>query len=62
MKLLIAIFHAIIKPNHLSASCPLQILRYSSRIGFQWIMFFIIPEFLFQLAVEYKMQALREKK
>ncbi len=32
----------------------LQILRYSSLIGFQWIMFFIVPEFLFQLAVEYR--------
>ncbi|MDR4506536.1 MAG: hypothetical protein MRK01_17325 [Candidatus Scalindua sp.] len=32
----------------------LQIFRYSSLIGFQWIMFFIIPEFLFQFAVEYK--------
>ncbi|MHC4269897.1 MAG: NAD(P)-binding domain-containing protein [Planctomycetota bacterium] len=31
----------------------LQILRYASLLGFQWIMYFIIPEFLFQLAVEY---------
>ncbi|MCP5004513.1 MAG: NAD(P)-binding domain-containing protein [Planctomycetes bacterium] len=32
----------------------LQVYRYSSLIGFQWIMFFIIPEFLFRFAVEYK--------
>ncbi len=32
----------------------LQILRYSSLLGFQWIMYFIIPEFLFQFAVEYR--------
>ncbi|MGR3302621.1 MAG: NAD(P)-binding domain-containing protein [Candidatus Scalindua sp.] len=31
----------------------LQILRYSSLLAFQWIMYFIVPEFLFQLAVEY---------
>ncbi len=31
----------------------LQILRYSSLIAFQWIMFFVVPEFLFQLAIEY---------
>ncbi len=31
----------------------LQILRYASLLGFQWIMYFIVPEFLFQLAVEY---------
>ncbi|MFN7921971.1 MAG: NAD(P)-binding domain-containing protein [Bryobacteraceae bacterium] len=28
-----------------------QILRYSSLIGFQWIFFFLIPEFLFQTIV-----------
>ncbi len=31
----------------------LQILRYSSLLAFQWIMFFIVPEYLFQLAIEY---------
>ncbi|MCW5963659.1 MAG: NAD(P)-binding domain-containing protein [Bryobacterales bacterium] len=31
-----------------------QIWRYSSLLGFQWIFFFLIPEFLFQLAVEYQ--------
>jgi thioredoxin reductase/polyferredoxin len=31
-----------------------QILRYSSLIGCQWLMFFIVPEFLFQLAVKYQ--------
>ena len=31
-----------------------QVLRYSSLIGFQWIMFFVVPEFLFQLAVKYQ--------
>lgn len=30
-----------------------QILRFASLIGFQWIFFFIIPEFLFQKAVEF---------
>ncbi len=32
----------------------LQIFRYSSLLAFQWIMFFIVPEFLFQFAIEYK--------
>ncbi len=31
-----------------------QIWRYVSLIGFQWIFFFLIPEFLFQLAVKYQ--------
>lgn len=31
-----------------------QVWRYISLIGFQWLFFFIIPEFLFQWAVEYK--------
>ncbi len=31
-----------------------QIWRYSSLLGFQWIFFFLIPEFLFQLAVKYQ--------
>ncbi|MBI1786766.1 MAG: NAD(P)-binding domain-containing protein [Acidobacteria bacterium] len=31
-----------------------QIWRYVSLIGFQWIFFFLIPEFLFRWAVEYK--------
>jgi polyferredoxin len=31
-----------------------QIWRYVSLIGFQWIFFFIIPEFLFQWAVRYE--------
>ena len=31
-----------------------QIWRYASLIGFQWIFFFLIPEFLFQWAVEYQ--------
>jgi thioredoxin reductase/polyferredoxin len=30
-----------------------QIWRYASLIGFQWIFFFLIPEFLFQWAVHY---------
>ncbi|MHC4949147.1 MAG: NAD(P)-binding domain-containing protein, partial [Planctomycetota bacterium] len=30
-----------------------QIWRFTSLIGFQWIFFFIVPEFLFQWAVEY---------
>ena len=32
----------------------LQIWRYTSLIGFQWIFFFIIPEFLFQWAIKYQ--------
>ena len=31
-----------------------QIMRYSSLIGFQWIMYFIVPEFLFHLSVKYQ--------
>ena len=31
-----------------------QILRYTSLIAFQWIMYFIVPEFLFQLAVKHQ--------
>jgi thioredoxin reductase/polyferredoxin len=31
-----------------------QIWRYISLIGFQWIFFFLIPEFLFQYAVKYE--------
>ena len=31
-----------------------QIWRYVSLIGFQWIFFFLIPEFLFQTAVKYQ--------
>ncbi len=31
-----------------------QIWRYSSLIGFQWVFFFLIPEFLFRWAVEYQ--------
>jgi thioredoxin reductase/polyferredoxin len=31
-----------------------QIWRYISLLGFQWIFFFIIPEFLFQWAVKYQ--------
>ena len=31
-----------------------QIWRYVSLIGFQWIFFFLIPEFLFRWAVEYQ--------
>jgi NosR/NirI family transcriptional regulator, nitrous oxide reductase regulator len=31
-----------------------QIWRYISLIGFQWLFFFIIPEFLFQWAVEFQ--------
>lgn len=31
-----------------------QIWRYVSLIGFQWIFFFLIPEFLFQAAVKYQ--------
>ncbi len=31
-----------------------QIWRYVSLLGFQWIFFFLIPEFLFQWAVEYR--------
>ena len=31
-----------------------QIWRYISLIGFQWLFFFLIPEFLFQWAVEYQ--------
>ncbi len=31
-----------------------QIWRYVSLIGFQWIFFFLIPEFLFQWAVKYQ--------
>ena len=32
----------------------MQIMRYTSLIGFQWIMYFIVPEFLFQAAVKYQ--------
>ncbi len=32
----------------------IQIWRYTSLLGFQWIFFFLIPEFLFQLAVKYQ--------
>ncbi len=32
----------------------LQIRRYTSLLGFQWIFFFLIPEFLFQYAVRYE--------
>jgi len=31
-----------------------QIWRYASLLGFQWIFFFLIPEFLFQWAVKYQ--------
>jgi len=31
-----------------------QIWRYASLISFQWIFFFLIPEFLFRWAVEYQ--------
>jgi thioredoxin reductase/polyferredoxin len=31
-----------------------QVWRYASLIGFQWIFFFLIPEFLFRWAVEYQ--------
>ncbi len=31
-----------------------QIWRYVSLLGFQWVFFFLIPEFLFQWAVEYR--------
>lgn len=31
-----------------------QIWRYCSLLGFQWIFFFLIPEFLFQFAVKYQ--------
>jgi thioredoxin reductase len=31
-----------------------QIWRFTSLLGFQWIFFFIVPEFLFQWAVEYQ--------
>ncbi len=31
-----------------------QVWRYISLLGFQWIFFFIIPEFLFQWAIEYR--------
>jgi len=31
-----------------------QIWRYSTLIGFQWLFFFLIPEFLFRYAVEYQ--------
>lgn len=31
-----------------------QILRFVSLISFQWIMFFLVPEFLFQYAVSYQ--------
>jgi NosR/NirI family transcriptional regulator, nitrous oxide reductase regulator len=31
-----------------------QVWRFSSLIGFQWVFFFIIPEFLFQYAVKYQ--------
>jgi thioredoxin reductase/polyferredoxin len=31
-----------------------QIWRYASLLGFQWVFFFLIPEFLFQWAIEYR--------
>lgn len=31
-----------------------QIWRYTSLLGFQWVFFFIVPEFLFQWAVRYQ--------
>ncbi len=31
-----------------------QIWRYTSLLGFQWVFFFILPEFLFQWAVKYQ--------
>ncbi len=31
-----------------------QIWRYASLLGFQWLFFFLIPEFLFRWAVEYR--------
>ncbi len=31
-----------------------QIWRYVSLLGFQWIFFFVVPEFLFQYAVQYE--------
>ncbi len=31
-----------------------QIWRYASLLGFQWIFFFLVPEFLFQYAVQYE--------
>jgi len=31
-----------------------QIWRYTSLLGFQWIFFFVVPEFLFQWAVKYQ--------
>jgi NosR/NirI family transcriptional regulator, nitrous oxide reductase regulator len=31
-----------------------QIWRYASLLGFQWIFFFLVPEFLFQWAVKYQ--------
>ncbi len=31
-----------------------QVWRYVSLLGFQWLFFFIIPEFLFQIAVKYQ--------
>ncbi|MEZ5355583.1 MAG: 4Fe-4S binding protein [Bryobacteraceae bacterium] len=31
-----------------------QVWRYTSLLGFQWIFFFLIPEFLFQYAVRYQ--------
>jgi thioredoxin reductase/polyferredoxin len=31
-----------------------QIWRYASLLGFQWIFFFIVPEFLFQWAIKYQ--------
>ena len=31
-----------------------QIWRYASLLGFQWLFFFLIPEFLFQWAVQYR--------
>jgi polyferredoxin len=31
-----------------------QIWRYASLLGFQWVFFFLIPEFLFQWAVKYQ--------
>ena len=32
----------------------MQIMRYTSLIAFQWIMYFIVPEFLFQAAVKHQ--------
>ncbi|NQT92349.1 MAG: NAD(P)-binding domain-containing protein [Lentisphaerae bacterium] len=31
-----------------------QVFRFASLISFQWILFFIVPEFLFRLAIQYR--------